>query len=146
MTTVKNNKGRIQASLSEERLPEDDEHTLTVAEQADGAVRFLCGSQYDETFTGSDGEVATLMVNIPADMSPGDYPVMLKDMKLTETDISKFYETDYVESTLSIIPSSIEGVLNDGGREVQVFSLSGQRLAAPRKGINIIGGRKVVIK
>ena len=28
----------------------------------------------------------------------------------------------------------------------KVFSLSGQRLAAPRKGINIVGGRKVVIK
>jgi len=27
-----------------------------------------------------------------------------------------------------------------------IFSLSGQRLAAPKKGINIVGGKKVVVK
>ena len=30
--------------------------------------------------------------------------------------------------------------------DYSVYSLSGQRLAAPRKGVNIIGGKKVVIK
>jgi len=29
---------------------------------------------------------------------------------------------------------------------MDIFSLSGQRLQAPKKGINFIGGRKVVIK
>ncbi len=102
VTAAKNNKGRILASLSKGRLPDDDEHTLTCAEQEDGAIRFLCGSQYDETFTGNDGEIATLTVNIPADMAAGDYPIVLRNIKLTETDISKYYETDYVESTLTI--------------------------------------------
>ena len=45
VTAVKNNKGRIQGALSSGRLSEDDEHTLTLSEQADGAIRFLCGSQ-----------------------------------------------------------------------------------------------------
>jgi hypothetical protein len=27
-----------------------------------------------------------------------------------------------------------------------VFTLSGQRLAAPRKGINIVGGKKIMMK
>jgi len=31
-------------------------------------------------------------------------------------------------------------------KENPVYSLSGQRLAAPKKGLNIVGGRKVVIK
>ncbi|MCR4809534.1 MAG: Ig-like domain-containing protein [Prevotella sp.] len=42
-------------------------------------------------------------------------------------------------------PSGIEDVTIEK-LTPSVFSLSGQRLAAPRKGINIIGGKKVVIK
>jgi hypothetical protein len=32
----------------------------------------------------------------------GDYPVYLRNMKLTETDISKFYTTDEVETTVTV--------------------------------------------
>ena len=88
--------------MSEGRLPEDDEHTLTIQEQADGGIRFLCGSQYDETFTGSSGEIATLQVNIAEGMPSGNYPIVLKNMRLTETDISKFYDSDDVETTLRV--------------------------------------------
>ena len=101
-TATKNNKGRILASLSSERLPEDDEHTLTVQEQADGAIRFLCSSLYDETFTGTDGEIATIKVKLTENITAGDYPILLKNMKLTETNISNFYETEIMESVFKI--------------------------------------------
>ena len=63
VSVVKSAKGKIQGALSPNRLPEEDEHQLTFSEQADGAIRFLCSSQYDETFTGSDGEIATLQID-----------------------------------------------------------------------------------
>ena len=47
------------------------------------------------------------------------------------------------------ISTSIENVETDGLRQNTIegiFNLNGQRLTAPRKGINIINGRKVVIK
>ena len=102
VTAVTTSNGRIKASLTAARLPEDDEHTLTVTEQSDGAIRFLCGSQYNETFTGNDGEIATLTVNVDADMVVGDYPITMKYVKLTETDISHFYLTEEVLSTLTV--------------------------------------------
>ena len=37
-------------------------------------------------------------------------------------------------------------LVDDDGKAAPVYSLSGQRLAAPRRGVNIIGGKKVVIK
>ena len=46
---AKGSNGRIQAKLTADRLPEEDEHTLMVTEQADGTLRFLCGSEYMET-------------------------------------------------------------------------------------------------
>lgn len=112
VTVVKNSKGRIQGSLSSGRLPEDDAHTLTISEQENGVIRFLCGSQYDETFTGTDGEIATLTVKIAEDMAEGDYPIILKAMKLTETDINDYYEISYLKSTLTVadyLPGDING-------------------------------------
>ena len=43
-------------------------------------------------------------------------------------------------------PSGINDIEADVVLGAPVFSLSGQRLAAPRKGINIIGGKKFMIK
>ena len=114
VTAVKNAKGRIQGSLSSGRLPEDDEHTLTIQAQADGAIRFLCGSQYDETFTGHEGEIATLQVNIADDIAAGDYSIILKGMRLSETDISKFYDSDEVETTLTVQGGESQEGWHDG--------------------------------
>lgn len=102
VTVAKSAKGKILASLSAGRLPDEDEHTLAAQEQADGSVLFLCGSQYDECFTGNDGEIATVTLNIAEDITDGNYAVLLKNIKLTETDISKYYETEEVETTLTI--------------------------------------------
>ena len=117
MTVVKSSRGRIQGALSEGRLPEEDEHELTFSEQADGAIRFLCSSLYDETFTGDDGEIATLQVNVAENMADGNYPVIMKHVKLTETDISKFYLTEEVETTVSVLSTAevLKGDVNNDG-------------------------------
>ena len=122
MTVVKSSKGRIQGSLTEARLPEEDEHSLTFSEQADGAIRFLCSSQYDETFTGNDGEIATLTVNIADNMPDGDYAVEMKNMKLTETDISKYYETEIVKCKLTISSYTLGDINNDGVVDVSDYT------------------------
>lgn len=113
VTVVKSAKGKIIGSLSDDRLPEDDEHSLTLSEQSDGAIRFLCGSLYDETFTGNDGEIATLTVKTAENMSDGDYSIILRNMKLTETDINNYYQTDYVKSTLTIKSYTLGDINSD---------------------------------
>ena len=105
MTAVKSSKGKFVVSLNDARLPEDDEHTLTVAEQGDGAIRFLCNSQYDETFTGTSGEVATIKVSV-AGLAAGWYPITLKGIKLSETDISNYHEVAEVVTTFIVRSSA----------------------------------------
>ena len=122
VTVVKSSKGKIQGFLSEGRLPDEDEHTLTFSEQPDGAIRFLCSSQYDETFTGNDGEIATLRVNIAEDMTDGDYPLLLKNIKLTETDISKYYQTPLVKCKLTIKTYMLGDINNDGAIDVSDYT------------------------
>jgi hypothetical protein len=113
VTVVKSAKGKIIGSLSDGRLPEDDEHSLTLSEQGDGAIRFLCGSLYDETFTGNDGEIATLTVKIAENINDGDHAVILRNIKLTETDINNYYQTDYVKSTLTIKSYTLGDINSD---------------------------------
>ena len=122
VTVIKSTKGKIQGELSAGRLPEEDEHTLTFSEQPDGAIRFLCSSQYDETFTGNDGEIATLRVNIAEDMTDGDYLLQLKNIKLTETDISKYYETPLVKCKLTIKTYTLGDINSDGVVDVSDYT------------------------
>ena len=146
MEAVKTAKGKYQATFNQSRLPEDDEHTLTVAEQSDGAIRILCGSQYDETFTGSDGELFTLKVKLSADMADGQYVITLKNQKLTETDITKFYETELVEGIMTLGEGSgINAVFADQ-KTGRIFDLQGRRVLTPGKGLYIRNGKKVVMK
>lgn len=108
VTAVKSAKGKIQAQLSDGRLPEEDEHTLTVTQQADGTLRFLCGSEYEETFTGNDGEILTLTLDVAADLQDGIYPVVLSNIRLGENDMNVNYKTEAVETTLTIGNSNPE--------------------------------------
>ena len=55
--------------------------------------------------------------------------------------MKELFPTKAVEETVSGI-SSIEA---ENAQEA-VYNLNGQRLAKPQKGLNIIGGKKVIVK
>lgn len=117
VTAAKSPKGKVQGSLCDGRLPDEDEHTLTFSEHNEDGyyVHILCGSEYEETFTGNDGTIIMLLVNIAEDMEDGDYPVILKNIKLSENDIRIYYETERVISTLTVT-SYILGDINGDGK------------------------------
>lgn len=148
ITAKKNAKGKIQGiAFNADRLPEDDEHTVTVSAQADGAIRFLVGSMYDETFTGNEGELMTMEVNVAANLAEGAYPVSLKAMKLTETDISKFYEHAEIITTLTV--SSATGIKNidSNADNSPVYDLQGRKVAnTSKKGLYIKNGKKEIVR
>ena len=114
VAVAKTSGGKLKASLSSERRPEGDQHTLTVSERPDGAIRFLCGSLDDEMFTGNDGEVATVTI-VVGDLAEGDKSITIRSIKLTETDISKSYTTNELVSTLTI-SSHKRGDANGDGK------------------------------
>ncbi len=152
VTVAKSKKGKVLATLTEDRLPDEDEHTLTIAEQADGSVLFLCGSQYDENFTGSDGEIISVTVNIDETLTAGEYPIVLQNIQLTETDISKYYNTDRFETSLTIsIPTSVIESMAENKVWQQVYTVSGVKVDHPQHGLHIVrqadgSVRKVMVK
>ena len=126
-------------------------HSLEVSQLSDGSYRFLCGSQQDKTFKGNDGEILVFQVNVAADMADGDYPILLKNMKLTETDISKFYTADLIETTVTIGDgaSGIRTNVNDNDNVNDGwYTIDGRKLQGKptQKGVYIVNGSKIAIK
>lgn len=144
-----NQKGKFvdEPVFNDERLPEDDEHTIQGAvQEGTRAIRFLVNSQYEETFTGNDGVLFTVTINLAANMAVGDYPIIMKDIKLSESDINKSYSTESVQSTLTITNMTIvNGIFTDRATN-GIHNLGGMRLDDFQNGINIIDGKKILIK
>jgi hypothetical protein len=73
--------------------------------------------------------------------APGTYPITISGGE------AKNYELTYKPGTLTIEPAAgIESVYADGQGNAVIYNVNGKKLSKPRKGINIIGGKKVVVK
>lgn len=123
-----------------------NKHELNMEPQADGAFRFLCGNQKATAFKGNEGEVANFTVSIKG-MADGSYPITLKNVKLTETDISKYYEVAEVTTTLTISSATNIKSVNTDVENGNVYDLQGRKVVkAAKKGLYIKNGKKEVVR
>ncbi|MBR2234770.1 MAG: dockerin type I repeat-containing protein [Prevotella sp.] len=121
VTVKKHTNGKYMATLCQERLDDGDSHTLNVTMQEDGALLFLCSSLSDETFLGNDGDIISLTVEVSEDMADGDHTVTLKNIKLSETDISQHYDTAELQSVLTVVSYVIGDISGDGVVDVSDY-------------------------
>ncbi len=134
--------------LTAARLKRNDNHTLSYSVQDDGAYRFLCGSMGDFTFKGNSGEVAFFLMSVKG-MEDGNYPIILKNMKLTETDISVSYEVSEVETTLTLVGTSVgvKSLNTENLDNSPVYDLQGRKVAnTSKKGLYIKNGKKEIVR
>ena len=103
--------------LSTERTTARKTDYFNSTVQADGSIRVLCGSSKGYTFEGNDGEVATITLNISGNMTAGGYPIILKEVNLSDRN-STLYTTDYLKTTLTV-KDHVLGDVN-GNRKVEV--------------------------
>ena len=98
-------------SLSTERTSAQKTNFFDNALQKDGSVRVLAASTQNYTFSGNDGEVATITINVANTVADGEYPIVLKNIVLSDT-AAKTYEAERIEATLTVgntSPSYAEG-------------------------------------
>jgi hypothetical protein len=60
-----------------------------------------------------------------------------------------YQAADYWKEFKEIIEIDISGIdqiMSNGQNNAKIFTLDGKRISEPQKGINIIGGKKVVVK
>ena len=60
-------------------------HSIATNTLENGMVRILYNSAANNTILDTDGEVATLTLNVAADVEPGEYPIVFRNIVLSET-------------------------------------------------------------
>lgn len=111
VTVAEDEDGFSLVTLSTERTTEKKTNYFDSNIMDGGFLRVLASSTKGYTISGNDGEIVQIVVNIDKDMEAGDYPIILKEIALSDNN-SQGYETAYVKSTLTIssyTPGDVDG-------------------------------------
>jgi uncharacterized protein YjdB len=108
------------AEMSLARTTKKKTDFFDTAIQPDGSMTVLCASTKGYTFSGNDGEVAVITLNIAAELENGELPLIMKNIKLS-TPHSQNYITEYMKSTLVISSYTLGDVNADGSVDVADF-------------------------
>ena len=112
-------------------------HSLS-ANATDGIIRFLLASSSNKALSGTEG--AIIKMTLVADESYKGEGIALKNILLVTPEEKETKPED-------IVPVGIRDIAADTKqRHTSVYSVTGQRLATPQKGINILNGKKIVVK
>lgn len=110
---------KIELSLARTTAKKTD--YFNSAKQKTSAMRILCSSTRSYTFSGNEGEVATIVLDVDKDIEEGEYPIIMKTIVLSDAN-AKAYEVDYLKTTLKISSYTLGDVNNDGKINVSDFS------------------------
>ncbi len=129
ITVATNQYGLPMAELSTERTNSTLTSSFGAEFQDDGTLTVLCGTMKKNPQTGklfaisgNDGEVAIITINVASDMEEGEYPIIMKNVKLCDVDNIK-YSIGNLKSTLAV-SSYILGDVN-ADRSVDVADFIG---------------------
>lgn len=117
ITVAQDEDGLYEIELSTERTTAAKTNTFGSSLMSDGSIRVLAASTHNYAFTGNDGEVCVIKLNIGEDVPEGEYPIIIKNIEISDNK-SQAYTQDYVKSTITII-SYISGDAN-GDNKVTV--------------------------
>ena len=121
VTVAEDEDGFSLVTLSTERTTEKKTNYFDSNIMEGGFLRVLASSTKGYTISGTDGEIVQVVVNIDKDMEAGDYPIILKEIALSDNN-SQGYETAYVKSTLTISSYTPGDVNGDGKINVVDFT------------------------
>lgn len=109
ITLQKNSKGKYEISLDENRK---DDHTITIAEQPDGAIRIVVASLSSSTFSGTEGTLFNMEL-LAAEDASGEKNIAIKNVYISEAN-GKRHDLADAEATVSIQIYTPADANNDG--------------------------------
>lgn len=105
--------GDPMITISGDRTSNTHHQISANVNEATGTIQLLCNSTGNLTFTGNDGEVATITLKLADDIEPGEYPIAFKNILLVEPDESG-HKQDVVTCKISVKSYTIGDLNNDG--------------------------------
>lgn len=139
--TIAEEDGEPLIDLSQSRTTYK-KHSLSYLQQENGAMRIVCNSGTNKTFSGNSGEVVNVTVNIPETMAEGEYEISIKAQELTTSALQSI-NVDETKCKLTIeTPTGITSIRNASLSDAPAYNLQGIRVNSGYKGIVIKEGRK----
>ena len=141
---VTKSNGRLDVKNLDER---SEDFTLSCALQEDGSMTFAHYSANGDAYDGHDGGIFTFKVSVDDSVQHGIYDVSISDVVLSIDGVG--YELPNRTSQLIVDPEvglysiDCEKLRNS---DFVIYNLNGQRVIKPQRGVNIINGKKVIIR
>ena len=109
VTVATNSRGKLVVTTTERM---DGNYTLT-GNVMDGFVRIVGYSADSDAFTGEDGDILNVTLDIAEDLADGDYAIKIKDIVLSDVNSTEYHPAD-VEATLTVKSYTL-GDVDDSG-------------------------------
>lgn len=115
-------------------------HSLS-SNLVDGTYRVGILGVAGRAFSGNDGEVFTLTVDIPETMAAGDYDMELSQINLTDlSDVP--YDTPSLKYKMTVTAATAIRNFAANGDDASVYSVTGQVMPQKQHGMNFIRTKK----
>lgn len=136
------------ASVASGFIVNGNRHTLSAANMKSGDCRVLCYSLQNSTFQSASGSVAEVTVKVASTLPAGKYPVVLKNVELTDASGTTTRKLETVTTTLTVSktqPVGIRDAQEPASADGNLYNVAGQKVPSLRPGqIGIKKGKKVL--
>ena len=108
--------GNPLVSLSEERTTAKLTDTFMAAmltAYEGGAVRVIAASSNGSAIAAGDGEVCTVKVHIPVNMTGGEYELLLRNISIADTK-ARSHDVEQMTSTITVVDIRLGDANSDG--------------------------------
>lgn len=117
-------------------------HQLYTGNVGNRTTRLLLASGRNALIQGTEGGIILLSLVADDEFDGGD--VVLHNMLCTSPDLTEVRPADFIVHAINGATGVSEMEKAGNAEDKQWYNLSGQRMSVPRKGVYIVGGKKVV--
>ena len=119
-------------------------HSISASQLPEGGERFVIVDMNNATFKTRKDAVAKVYYKISETLEAGEYTGKITKMEFNTT-ADTGVEPEDIEFKIQIVPTKINGLVT--GKTVKVsYNVAGQQTDGIQKGINIVDGKKVMVK
>lgn len=137
ITAEQDEEGFYDITLSTERTTATKTNTFDSSLMSDGSIRVLAASTRNYPFSGNDGEVCIIKLNVSEDLPAGDYPIILKNIELTNAQ-GQTWNVERLKRTITVKDYQLGDANGDGRVSVGDFSaVANHILGTTPEGFNL---------
>ena len=118
-------------------------HTIA-ASLVDDSYRFICTSMKNATIKAGSNVLMTISLKAGAGLEPGAYKVTISNIEFSDGN-SKFTFAPVEASVTVTVPTAIKSAPGNESAK-SVYNVNGQQRDKVQRGINIVDGKKVMVK